>query len=347
MRRAVASVTLAVVVGVSAMTLALTGSCGTRTLADGGRDAPSADDGGSDADGCSPTAQLAKCSNCWIPVEAGSFVMGSPPTEWGRGLKDEEQVQVTLTYPFEVSRYETTQADWTALCVDNPSYIDARDHNGDGAGDGTDPRCPVGNVTWYEALEFSNRLSVAAGLAPCYVLSGCTSTLGHGLTCLNAVAVGTDLRDCKGYRLPTEAEWEYAARAGTTTAFYTGPNTAFATVFACDDDPNLDPAAWYCANSSWITQPVGLKQPNPWGLYDVLGNAKEWVNDAFHDYPTTPVTDPGMTLENGPPQIVQSVMRGGVVYSNNAWCRVANRSKVARGAPSAGGLGFRLVRSLK
>jgi formylglycine-generating enzyme required for sulfatase activity len=113
----------------------------------------------------------------------------------------------------------------------------------------------------------------------------------------------------KQYRLPTEAEWEYACRAGTTTAYYTG-----------DGEAALDVAGWYHANSEERTQPVGQKKSNAWGLCDVHGNVWQWCNDCFADYPAGDVSDP-----KGPPEGSSRVLRGGAWVSSPHFCRSANR----------------------
>ena len=118
------------------------------------------------------------------------------------------------------------------------------------------------------------------------------------------------------YRLPTEAEWEYACRAGTSTAFPSGKITEL----DCELDPNLDPIGWYCYNSGNIIHPVAQKKPNVWGLYDMIGNVQEWCQDQFGPYPSGEVTDP-----KGPAAGTYRVMRGGTCYSPARDCRCASR----------------------
>jgi formylglycine-generating enzyme required for sulfatase activity len=118
------------------------------------------------------------------------------------------------------------------------------------------------------------------------------------------------------YRLPSEAEWEYACRAGSTTAF---PNGGI-TKLDCGRDDNLDSIGWYCGNSNNIIQPAARKKPNAWGLYDMHGNVQEWCQDWFGVYPYDEVTDP-----KGPPSGSYRVMRGGAWYSPARDTRCASR----------------------
>jgi len=178
--------------------------------------------------------------------------------------------------------------------------------------------CPVNQVSWYDVQDF--------------------------ITALNSRGEGT-------YRLPTEAEWEYAARAGSTTAFANGDIT----VTDCGLDPNLDAMGWYCGNSAVTydgcfdssfrggpscagTHPVAQKLPNAWGLYDMHGNVWEWVQDWYGYYPTTAVTDP-----TGPETGSHRVFRGGSWGNDAQCCRSACRDL---GTPGnrCGSPGFRLLR---
>jgi formylglycine-generating enzyme required for sulfatase activity len=118
------------------------------------------------------------------------------------------------------------------------------------------------------------------------------------------------------YRLPTEAEWEYACRAGSTSAFPNGPIT----MLQCGVDANLDAIGWYCGNSKDAIKPVAGKKPNAWGLYDMLGNVQEWCQDWFGPYPDDEVVDP-----KGPKKGSYRVMRGGVWYSPARDVRCASR----------------------
>ncbi len=233
------------------------------------------------------------------------FYRGSPPDEYCRE-GDEDRHLVTLTKPYFIAIYETTQQLWVSIMGDNPSYFD------------DDPQRPVENISWYDAVEFCNALSVNQGLEQCYTIQGST------------VIWNTS---ADGYRLPTEAEWENACRAGTQTAYYNGDN------LGCDEDPNLATIAWYWWNSS-RTSPVGLKWENDWGLYDMLGNVWEHCWDWYDNYPSGHVIDPV-----GPLQGQFKVQRGGMWNGCAGYCRSANRH-YADPNYEANNLGMRLARTV-
>jgi formylglycine-generating enzyme required for sulfatase activity len=197
-------------------------------------------------------------------------------------------------------------------------------------------QCPVERVNWWEALAYANALSQLEMLAECYTLSGCTGMPGNDMTCSGVTvnAPGNAPYACAGYRLPTEAEWEYAYRAGTTTAFYNGAITDE----TCNE-PNLDSIGWYCGNANDKTHDVGtVKQPNAWGLSDMAVNVWEWCWDWYGSYARNE-TDP-----LGPVMGSLRVGRGG------AWNYYAKRARAANrnyGNPDDryDYLGFRLSRS--
>jgi formylglycine-generating enzyme required for sulfatase activity len=178
----------------------------------------------------------------------------------------------------------------------------------------------VETVTWDEAAAYCNALSAEESFDACYE---CTGT-GGDVSCVLAPAYAT-VYDCPGYRLPTEAEWEYAARAGTTAATYNGELPAS---LACRPNETLDPIAWWCGNAEETTHPSGMLDANAWGLYDMLGSVWEWCHDrpTGEDYPPEAVTDP-----TGADTGVARVARGGswYIYHDAATNRAAARGGLA------------------
>jgi formylglycine-generating enzyme required for sulfatase activity len=162
--------------------------------------------------------------------------------------------------------------------------------------------------------------------------------IGKGMMCDVSLNEVSTPYECEGYRLPTEAEWEYAIRAGTTTAFYNGDIT----YKGCSPlDPNLDLIGWYCGNSEETTYPVALKEPNAWRLYDMSGNVAEWVWDWFTSDIEKDTIDP-----TGPPHssLNKKVCRGGSWDWKPHWCRSAARIVAPPGARFES-IGFRPVRT--
>ena len=267
-------------------------------------------------------------------VPAGSFRMGSPLDEPGRD-KDETPHRVTLTRGVWLGETEVTQEQWARLTETAPSFLAA-----------CGPHCPVETVSWTDAVAFANLVSEAEGLPPCYELAGCEGALGGGcpagedwcdgdFRCARVELAGVD---CPGYRLPTEAEWERAARAGTETPTWAG---AFEVV-ALNAAPALSPLAWYGGNSgvdyrpAWPcgdwggkelpaelcgTHPVGAKEANPWGLRDMLGNVWEWTGDRYSPHGGEPATDPA-----GPATGEYRIRKGCSWSSIPRHCRAADRS---------------------
>jgi formylglycine-generating enzyme required for sulfatase activity len=207
-------------------------------------------------------------------IPPGTFRMGSPTNEVGRFVNEGPQTEVTLTKGFYMGKYEVTQGDYLAVIGSDPSYFTG------------DTNRPVETVTWSDATNYCAQRSqqeLAAGRIP----------------------AGSQ------YRLPTEAEWEYAGRAWTSTRFYHGDDLG---------DTNLTNYAWHGNNSDGITQAVGQKLPNAWGLYDMAGNVWEWCQDRYGPYPGGRVTDP-----QGPGAGLFSVVRGGSWISFAGDCRSAGR----------------------
>jgi formylglycine-generating enzyme required for sulfatase activity len=190
-----------------------------------------------------------------LPIPAGSFSNGTST--------------VTLS-AFKMSKYEVTQSLYQTITGTNPSYFSG---NTDAA------TCPVEQVTWYDAVEFCNKLSLAEGLQTVYTINSRSPSSGYPILSASVSADWTK----NGYRLPTEAQWEYAARAGTTTAYYWG---------SASDDATAGQYAWYTNNSSSKTHGVGQKLSNAFGLYDMAGNVWEWCWDWYDIYLSGAQTNP-------------------------------------------------------
>ncbi len=241
-------------------------------------------------------------------IPAGTFRIGNL-TFHPSGDSDEVPVHdVTLTRPFLIGRTEVTQAQYETVMGANPSRFSGGDR-------------PVDMVTWYDAVAFCNAFSIREGLTPCYTGSG------NDIVC--------DF-SANGYRLPTEAEWEYACRGGAETDFYTGNMTQ---PEAVPLDPSMVQAGWYEGNAGDSTHQVGQKKPNAFGLYDMHGNVCEWCWDRYGDYASTPVSDP-----RGPTEGQYRVQRGGSWMDGAMGCRSAERSHRRPENPSSV-YGFRVVRS--
>ncbi|HHW97195.1 MAG TPA: formylglycine-generating enzyme family protein, partial [Oligoflexales bacterium] len=276
----------------------------------------------------------ADCDEGWCLIPACTFEMGSPEYEKCRWFVEGPLHSVTITRPFYMQQTEVTQGDWHRLIGNNPSrFSDC----------GED--CPVENVSWYDAVYYANRLSEAENLESCYRLDGCTGAVGVDLNNCNVFFKGLD---CKGYRLPTEAEWEYATRAGTKTAYWIGSNITDGGDPVCmgaDDNAGilLHEAAWYNYNSEGRTHPVAQKAANPFGLYDVHGNVFEWVYDWF-DPGYYQTCDEGCEDPRGPDEGLHRVVRGGSWGYYAGFVRAAFRNF---GGPDHRdvGVGFRLART--
>jgi len=251
-----------------------------------------------------------------VLIPAGTFQMGSPENEPFR-FSYETLHQVTLTRDFLMQTTEVTQAQWQARMGNNPSRFTG------------DTSRPVERVSWYDAIAYANALSVADGLPVAYNLSGCSGTPGtSNYSCSNVTLTASTPYATTGWRLPTEAEWEYAYRADSSAAWYFG-----------SDSNLLRTYAWFGSNSSSTTHPVARKQPNAWGLYDMAGNVLEFCWDWYGSYPGT-VTDPV-----GPPSGSHRVIRGGSWRYDASLTRAAYRDRNAPDYRDYDGVGFRLARS--
>jgi sulfatase modifying factor 1 len=287
---------------------------------------------------CVHPGVAAQCQDGFCLVPAGCFIMGAPRDELGAGRFSDVQVQVTLSQAFWVQRTEVTNEQWDAMGWGAP-----RRNVQVGAATCRDPNCPVTNVSFFDALFYSNALSEAAGLESCYLLGDCRGSVGFDLQCDSVRLTRDSAYECEGFRLPMEAEWEYAVRAGTKTAFYSGE--AVGTQFGeCVEEPALDLAAWYCRNSGEQAHPVAEKSANGWGLHDMHGNVWEWCRDFYHA-PLPGGTDPDLSdrpgVQNGD-GTYSRVRRGGAWIEAEWACRSACRLRYEPHRNSDH-IGFRVV----
>ena len=268
-----------------------------------------------------------------VRINAGTFMMGSPVSEPGRS-SDETQRQVTLSQGFYMGKYPVTQTQYQAVMGANPSIFTTSS-----GGDNPANR-PAECVRWYDALVFCNKLSILEGMTPVYRISGSTnpSDWGSVPTSSNSTWDAVQIvAGSTGYRLPTEAQWEYACRAEITSAFNWGTtniNDSLANYDASIVDANNTVAGTYLER----TTEVGRYAPNAWGLYDMHGNVWEWCWDWYGDYASGTQTDPAGTVSGS-----NRVRRGGSWDSYGQYLRSACRGY--RGPYYQSGLiGFRLVR---
>jgi formylglycine-generating enzyme required for sulfatase activity len=249
----------------------------------------------------------------WVRVPAGVFTMGSPPEEVGRD-DDEGPVHVVhITKPFVMKKTEVTQNDWASLFGTRPAK------NPECGED-----CAVNFVNWWETLEYCNALSRHRGLPECYELLGCVDRRpGTDRECTGVVFAGLD---CPGYRLPTEAEWEYAARAGGSQAV--------------SSERQRKSGGAATASSAVAGLPVSTDSANPWGLVGMAGGVWEWCWDWFAYYAPGPVSDP-----EGPRSGQYRVFRGGGRFFPDRHARPASRSGFFPGFRAVY-IGFRPVRTV-
>ncbi len=233
-----------------------------------------------------------------IRIPSGSFVMGTEneSDEWFRYSRPVREVYVDS---FDIGACEVTQAIFSKVMGYNPSLMQG------------DERRPVDQVSWFDAARFCNRLSELAGYMPAYDI--------HNRSCIF---------DRNGFRLPTEAEWEYACRAGGKQDSHSGKS-----------EIEINQVAWYRLNSEGTTHPVGLKQPNAWGLYDMHGNVWEWCNDWMDSYKKLKGKNP-----RGPVLGYSRILRGGGWHYDAEGCHAAYRQR-ARPDYKISAVGFRVVRN--
>lgn len=229
-----------------------------------------------------------------VNIPGGSFQMGSDKSG------DEKPAHTAALSAFQMSETEVTQAQYQAVMGENPSFFKSTGNN------------PVERVSWFDAISFCNKLSDRAKLPPCY----------------NTATGACDFSK-SGFRLPTEAEWEYACRAETGGDYYTGNNPA-----------DLARAGWYADNSAEKTHFVGQKAPNVWRLFDMHGNVWEWCQDWYGKdfYANSPKLNPA-----GPSSGSERVLRGGSWIDNAGSCKSSKRRSF-NPKKNYSDIGFRVVR---
>ncbi|WP_082212101.1 flavodoxin [Parabacteroides timonensis] len=253
------------------------------------------------------TSELPVITEGLATIPGGTFMMGSPASEAWR-MVDETQHTVTLS-DFQISLYEVSQMQYASLMGQNPSAMQGND-------------LPVENVSWTDAIRYCNALSEHEGLEAAYRIEGNVVTWN---------------RSANGYRLPTEAEWEYACRAGSSTPFNTGGNVTAAQANWYTNYPYIDGEGGGAYNRR--TVPVTEYEPNTWGLYNMHGNVGEWCWDAFGSYDALPTDNPAAVADGS-----FRVVRGGSWFDVGKHLRSAYRS-VLPAAYRADNIGFRVARN--
>jgi formylglycine-generating enzyme required for sulfatase activity len=225
-------------------------------------------------------------------IRGAKFLMGAA-SEPNAEPDESPQHAVELTYAYWLAKTEVTQGHWRRLMVTNPSkYVSCGDD------------CPVERVSWWDAIAYANALSSLDGHEKCYAPRGCKGSPGDGkYRCKAVTFVGLE---CEGYRLPTEAEWEYAARAGRTSTDF--------------ERWALDAVAWHKGNSGKRSHRVATRKASAWGLHDMLGSVWEWCHDWAGPYGRRKVRDPV-----GAARGTERIGRGGSFTNDHKIVRLTNR----------------------
>jgi len=254
-----------------------------------------------------------------INIPGGTFDMGRTS---GTGEADELPVHSVTLSAYSIGKYEVIQSDWIAVMGDNPAFFNE------------DLYRPVEGVNWYAVLVYCNKRSIDSGLTPVYSIGGSTNPDNWGAipTAINATwSAATCNLSANGYRLPTEAEWEYAARGASNTPDYVYAGTN-----------NINEAAWYQSNSVGTTHPVGQLLGNGLGLFDMSGNVNEWCWDWYESsyYSSSPANNP-----TGPVSGSYKVIRSGC-WENfvSVYCRVVSRD-ASYPHITVNTIGFRVART--
>lgn len=234
----------------------------------------------------------------FVQIPTGTFTMGDT---YGAGNSDELPTHSVTLNSFYMSKYEVTQGEYQAIIGSNPA-----------SSSGVGSNYPVYNVSWYSTIKYCNLRSINDGLTPVYSINNSTDPTSWGeVPTFNSNAWNAVICNwtANGYRLPTEAEWEFAARGGTSTPDYPYSGSY-----------NVNVVAWYSSNSSSTSHEVGNKEANALGIYDMSGNVYEWCWDWHGDYSSNPSSNPtgasgGSTRE----------LRGGCWYMSASNCRVSCR----------------------
>ena len=261
----------------------------------------------------------------FVQIEYGTFIMSSRDVE--EGIFGKEVRHKVTVNSFYMSKHEVTQKEYEEVIGDNPSFFKGSN-------------LPVESVSWYDSIEYCNKLSIKDGLTPAYTIDKDKRDPNN---MSKEEKYGDDVRwlitwnkNANGYRLPTEAEWEYACQAGTTTPFSTGNNIT-------TDQANYNGNYPYNNNAKGIyrgeTTPVGTFEANPWGLYDMHDNVWEWCWDWYGNYSNADQANPDGTTSG-----VWRVLRGGSWHYAEEFLRSAFRYAI-NPSNRDGDVGFRLVRS--